>query len=183
MNNISYSHYQKKEPWVAVLLSFVITGAGQMYCGRVGKGVVLLIGAIIGGMLFLLPGLMVWAYGMFDAYNMAQEINEEIEKNIINQNHIIEQEEEKIKEEAIEKEKSLIKVDDFKERLVKNHKLYDNSLITENEHITRKKNIINELLTKKTTISHDDFLYELISLKENNILTNEDMQLIKSHLL
>ncbi len=36
----------EKEPWIAALLSFLVTGVGQMYNGQVTKGIVLLLGQI-----------------------------------------------------------------------------------------------------------------------------------------
>lgn len=182
MDNISYTYYQRKEPWLAALLSFFITGAGQMYCGRIGKGVGLLICAIIGWILFVIPGLAIWIYGIADAFNMAQEINDTNDMNILKQKQKSEEEESKKQAELIENERSFLKVEDFTERLIKCYKLFQNKLITENEYLTRKKSIINELLSRKISIGHDDFLYELISLKESNILTDDDIQFIKSNL-
>ncbi len=55
-----------RNPVIAALLSFVIGGAGQIYNGQVGKGV----------LIFLTTWLVIpWIYGIFDAYNTAQKIN------------------------------------------------------------------------------------------------------------
>lgn len=43
---------------VAALLSLVIPGAGQMYKGYVGSGLMWLIAVVIGYMLFIVPGLI-----------------------------------------------------------------------------------------------------------------------------
>ncbi|MEM2137713.1 MAG: hypothetical protein QW568_01360 [Candidatus Anstonellaceae archaeon] len=61
-----------KNPLIAAVLSFVITGLGQVYCGKVKKGVVLFIAAVIGAFLFFIPGLLVWLFGIYDAYMTAQ---------------------------------------------------------------------------------------------------------------
>lgn len=45
-------------PGVAAVLSLVIPGAGQMYRGDVGGGILLLIVTVIGYLLFIVPGLV-----------------------------------------------------------------------------------------------------------------------------
>ncbi len=62
-----------KSPGVAVLLSFIICGAGQMYCGRVGKGIFMLIGCI--ALWFILLGWIIWIWSMIDAYATAKDMN------------------------------------------------------------------------------------------------------------
>lgn len=62
-----------KSPGVALLLSFLICGAGQMYCGRVGKGILMLIGCI--GLWFIFLGWIVWIWSMIDAYATAKDMN------------------------------------------------------------------------------------------------------------
>lgn len=62
-----------KSPGVALLLSFIICGAGQMYCGRVGKGILMLIGCIMLWFIFL--GWAVWIWSMVDAYATAKDMN------------------------------------------------------------------------------------------------------------
>lgn len=55
------------------MLSFLICGAGQMYCGRVGKGILMLIGCI--GLWFIFLGWIVWIWSMIDAYATAKDMN------------------------------------------------------------------------------------------------------------
>jgi TM2 domain-containing membrane protein YozV len=62
-----------KSPGVALLLSFLICGAGQMYCGRVGKGILMLIGCIV--LWFILLGWTIWIWSMIDAYTTAKDMN------------------------------------------------------------------------------------------------------------
>ena len=70
-----------KNPGVAAVLSFFITGLGQIYNGQIGKGViflsvqfinVLLMNVVIG----LITFPILWIWSMVDAYKTAQEINE-----------------------------------------------------------------------------------------------------------
>ena len=49
---------QKWSPGIAALLSFIIPGAGQMYKGDVGIGLLWLLFVIIGYAFFIVPGLI-----------------------------------------------------------------------------------------------------------------------------
>jgi len=62
----------KKSPGIAVLISLVIPGGGSMYCEKVGKGIGLLIGTIIGYRLFIVPGVILHIISMVLAYNDAK---------------------------------------------------------------------------------------------------------------
>lgn len=62
-----------KSPGVALLLSFLFCGAGQMYCGRVGKGILMFIGAVL--LWFVLLGWIIQIWSMVDAYQTAKKMN------------------------------------------------------------------------------------------------------------
>jgi TM2 domain-containing membrane protein YozV len=62
-----------KSPGVALLLSLLICGAGQMYCGKVGKGILMLIGCI--ALWFIFLGWIIWIWSMIDAYATAKDMN------------------------------------------------------------------------------------------------------------
>jgi TM2 domain-containing membrane protein YozV len=94
----------RKEPILSLILSFFIPGLGQIYNGQLKKGIILVVGyfalmvaAVIiyfGGStlltaitfgagsisfcccapLLLIP-LVIWLYGMYDAYKVANQIN------------------------------------------------------------------------------------------------------------
>lgn len=71
---------RNKSAGLAALLSFLIVGVGQMYNGQIGKGILLLIGAIVSGLLFFVvigffTWFIIWLYSIFDAYNTANKIN------------------------------------------------------------------------------------------------------------
>lgn len=71
----------QKSPFIAAVLSLFIVGAGQLYNGQTKKGLILLVTAyIISAVLMLLfigfiTFLIVWLYGMYDAYKTAEAIN------------------------------------------------------------------------------------------------------------
>ena len=66
---------KEKNALLAALLSFIFTGSGQVYNGQTGKGIGILIGAIIGYFIFVIPGVLVFIYGIYDAYTTAQKMN------------------------------------------------------------------------------------------------------------
>ncbi|HUU75697.1 MAG TPA: zinc ribbon domain-containing protein [Methanoregulaceae archaeon] len=66
----------EKNPILSLILSFFVSGLGQVYNGETLKGVALFFGTIIGYLLFVIPGVIVWVYGMYDAYTTAKNMNE-----------------------------------------------------------------------------------------------------------
>jgi TM2 domain-containing membrane protein YozV len=72
MDNVT----NQKNPLLAAIGSFFIPGLGQVYNGEgFLKGLLYIIGMIIGSIIFVLPGLVVWIYGIYNAYTVAQKIN------------------------------------------------------------------------------------------------------------
>jgi TM2 domain-containing membrane protein YozV len=70
----------EKSPGLAAILSFLCCGLGQIYNGEIGKGIAMLIVYVICLCLsiLILPiifALILWIYGIYDAYNTAKEIN------------------------------------------------------------------------------------------------------------
>ncbi len=75
---------QVKSPILAALLSLLVTGIGQIYLGRVSRGLVflssvLLLGVLLDGILtfdqLMLVGLVISVVSAWDAYRIANEIN------------------------------------------------------------------------------------------------------------
>lgn len=81
--NTPHMHFERKDPGIAVLLSFLWTGAGQVYAGDINRGITLIVISFFflllslasGGLLlcFLLP---YWIWGMFDASAQARKHND-----------------------------------------------------------------------------------------------------------
>jgi TM2 domain-containing membrane protein YozV len=72
-----------KNPGIATVLSFFIPGAGQIYNGQIGKGIVFFGAAIVSYWLcFILIGFVlapiVWIYAMVDANKTAKRVNEQM---------------------------------------------------------------------------------------------------------
>lgn len=73
---------EKKSSGIAVLLSFLIPGLGQIYNGQIGKGVLFILLVIVFGILSIvligIPLLLIlWVYGMYNAYKTAEATNPE----------------------------------------------------------------------------------------------------------
>ena len=66
---------EEKSPFLAALCAFFIPGLGQVYNGETARGIAILSGTLVGLFIFLIPGLIVWVFGMYDAYSMAKQMN------------------------------------------------------------------------------------------------------------
>lgn len=64
-----------KSPVVAGLSSMLIPGLGQAYNGRIGRGIEVMLGTALGFLVFLVPGAIVWIYGIVDAFLTADRMN------------------------------------------------------------------------------------------------------------
>lgn len=65
----------KKEPLLAAVGSFFFPGLGQVYNGEgMVKGLLYLIGTLVGYLLLFLPGLAIWLYGIYNAYKVADKM-------------------------------------------------------------------------------------------------------------
>lgn len=72
-----------KSPGVAAILSLLIPGLGQIYVGRVGRGLLILF--IVMPLTFVMASLtlifvflplIIWIWQIFDAYNLAKKYND-----------------------------------------------------------------------------------------------------------
>lgn len=80
---------KNKRPKLALFLSFIFPGFGQLYEGQYIKALSLIVASVISSLLMIIYigiflYLIVWVYGMYDAYYTAKKINngEEIEDTI-----------------------------------------------------------------------------------------------------
>jgi TM2 domain-containing membrane protein YozV len=69
-----------KSPGVAAVLSFFVTGLGQIYNGQIAKGLVFIGISLVNIMLmFVLIGFITaplfWIYAIYDAYRTAERFN------------------------------------------------------------------------------------------------------------
>ena len=66
---------KQKNQTTAGFCSTCLPGLGQVYNGETGKGFAIFLFTIIGLVLFIVPGLIIWLYGMYDAYNVSGKMN------------------------------------------------------------------------------------------------------------
>ncbi len=66
---------ESKNQGFSALLSLVFVGLGQAYNGQFLRGVLILVGTLIGGLYFAPAGAAVWLYGVYDAYATARRMN------------------------------------------------------------------------------------------------------------
>jgi len=65
---------RKKNPTIAGVWSFILVGAGQIYNGQGGKGVLLLLSSMVLWIFWM--GWTVWIYSIYDAYTTAKKKND-----------------------------------------------------------------------------------------------------------
>ena len=155
---------QKKEPAIAAVFSFFIAGTGQMYCGEVGRGVGFLVGAIIGYIIFVVPGIIISIWAVVDAYQLANEKNREIDNR-------------DRKKKQVEKNKTTSS--DFVKNLKKIYLLFQNEILSEEEYVNKKNALIANLYKKTIMEDPEDFLSSIIILKDENILDQDEIKKIK----
>lgn len=63
-----------RNPTLAVALS-LIPGLGQVYNGMLVRGIILFIATLVGLIILIIPGIIVWIYSICDAYRTAGKIN------------------------------------------------------------------------------------------------------------
>jgi len=75
---------ERKSSGIAAVLSFLIPGLGQIYNGRIGKGLLLIIGLpillvigiftifIVIGVVFIILYIALWIWQIYDAYKTAE---------------------------------------------------------------------------------------------------------------
>jgi TM2 domain-containing membrane protein YozV len=79
-----YFESKKKSPTLAVILSLLIPGLGQIYLGRIGKGILFFILTIL--LSLVLVGFIVWIFNVYDAYKTAEEYNNMLYLTIFSEN-------------------------------------------------------------------------------------------------
>ena len=70
----------KKDKILAGILSWLIPGLGQVYCGQTGRGIAFFIAAVVGYFLLIIPGIVITIFAIIDAVNIADTINKEAKK-------------------------------------------------------------------------------------------------------
>jgi TM2 domain-containing membrane protein YozV len=74
--NVPAPSSRRKSVWISGLLSLLSPGMGQHYNGRFIRGIVILILTVFGLIIYLIPGILVWIFGIADAVRLAQKVND-----------------------------------------------------------------------------------------------------------
>lgn len=78
---LSTNDAANKSPGIALLLSLLICGVGQMYNGQVAKGILMLIGFVL--LWTVLLGWVIWIWSMVDAYSTAKQMSLRYQQRIL----------------------------------------------------------------------------------------------------
>jgi TM2 domain-containing membrane protein YozV len=65
----------RKDPTLACLLNLLLLGAGYIYLGQTGKGVLILAIGIVLGMFVWVAAIPLIIWAMYDAYKTAKKMN------------------------------------------------------------------------------------------------------------
>jgi TM2 domain-containing membrane protein YozV len=66
--------HDRKDPVRAALLALVFPGLGQIYNGENFKGFLLFFW-VLAGLIIIIPGIIIWGYGVYDARAVALKLN------------------------------------------------------------------------------------------------------------
>jgi TM2 domain-containing membrane protein YozV len=66
---------EKKSPAFVAGLSLLFPGLGQVCNGETVKGLLVLFGVLAGLLVMLIPGVVAWAFGIYDAWATARRMN------------------------------------------------------------------------------------------------------------
>ena len=170
--HVEKKQIEKKDPYVALALSLIIPGAGQIYLGFYGLGFLIIVFACVGYALFILPGGILAVFSGIGAMNYAKTINQ-----------ILAEKEEQTTKSEVENQKQrerTISTATFVEHISKIHKLYKNEIISEREFLDKKTSYISDLRNSYIAENYEDFLLGIASLKESGAITKEEVEQIKT---
>jgi TM2 domain-containing membrane protein YozV len=72
----AFTEKKEKSPGIAAIVSLIFWGSGQIYNGDFLKGILVLFGTMIGFLIYVVPGVIVLIYGIYDAYTTSKKMNE-----------------------------------------------------------------------------------------------------------
>lgn len=72
----------RKDPTLACLLNLLLLGAGHIYLGQTGKGVLILAIGIVLGMFVWVAAVPLIIWAMYDAYKTAKKMSQSVKKTL-----------------------------------------------------------------------------------------------------
>jgi len=190
MNQTLRKPKETKNEGVTFLLNFFFSGAGHIYVGGdfMNKGIIYLVINCFMVVLTAATGFFAifwipfWIFVMVNGFTATKEYNHQIEQD--NEAYYRNEDEKNLEEtKKIEIENKKVKCLDFIDNMEKIFKLFKNELLTDEEFKSRKTRYITEINLNKIVEKPEDFLNSIIPLKENGIITLEELKQIKSYIL
>ena len=172
---------QLKSPGVAILLSFIFTGAGQIYAGSIERGAIQLIIYFVLCFLAFATGIFFialipyWGWGMFDANNVTKTLNSALQATF--------SESQETQDEIEQNAKMHTTSLEFVTQLEKISKLHRAGILDELEFTKRKSDLIVSLMSRGPKEDAEDFLTALITSIERKFLTEAEVLQIKKIVL
>ena len=72
----------RKDPLLACILNLLLPGAGHMYIGQIGKGLLILAVGVALGLIVWPATILVIAWSMYDAHKIAKKMNPAARKTL-----------------------------------------------------------------------------------------------------
>ncbi len=72
----------RKDPTLACLLNLLLLGAGHIYLGQTGKGILIFAIGIVLGMFVWIAAVPLIIWAMYDAYKTAKKMNQSARKTL-----------------------------------------------------------------------------------------------------
>jgi hypothetical protein len=192
-NNFVFSK-NRKDPSITFLWNFFFPGSGYLYLGGpyLTTGIILLLVQFILGFLtavtggaFFIWGIPVWITVMITGFSSTNKYNALIDAETKKEKETfdkVQKEQEIIRKEKDDKDKK-VKCTEFISKLEKYHKLMKNDLLSNEEYNNKKQKLISEVRLYKVAEQAEDFLIEMIDLKNKGLISQEDLTKIKEALI
>lgn len=71
-----YMNKEQKDPTLAGILSFFVPGMGHVYAGHVWQGIAMFLVTGLGFVFFIVPGIIVWIFAIWDAVDVTKKDNQ-----------------------------------------------------------------------------------------------------------
>jgi len=172
----------KKNPVLAAILSFLVSGLGQFYNEEIPKGVIFLLVGVLGGLVTLGSGyvlIMIWS--VIDAYITAERLNQ---KNVqLNATSTKQREILNKIAPAVIGERELWDEERIKTKLQGLCKLRAQSIVDENEFNSEMVKILKKMIEWGTSGDKYSALNYFNNLKKVNLLREQDLYELKMKLL
>ncbi|HYC78763.1 MAG TPA: hypothetical protein VEI02_14155 [Planctomycetota bacterium] len=156
-----------RDPAIAAVLSFFLSGAGAVYNGRIGKGVVIF-GATVLGYFLIIPGLILHLWAIYDAWKEAERINRTLAEGPA------------LRSAAPTRSAApATGAEDLVAKLAQLQRLRAARMLTDGEFAAQKAAVLSRLAARPMHGDPTDLLVRLLPLKEAGVLDDDDVARLK----